>query len=69
MSQRNRGGLNRRNAGTALEVVRENPGIALITAAPALIVFGVLWWLIGFWPTLLLVLVLGGAAFLLKKVL
>lgn len=68
MSQKNRGGLNRQNAGTALEVVRENPAIALITAAPAIVVFGVVWWLLGFWPALLLVLVLGGAALVLRKV-
>ncbi|NLE79991.1 MAG: hypothetical protein GX610_10500 [Rhodococcus sp.] len=68
MSQKNRGGLSRQNAGTALEVLRENPMIAVITAAPALIVFGIVWWLLGFWPALLLVLVIGGGAFVLKKV-
>ena len=40
--------LDRVHAQTALETVRENPGIALIAAAPALVVFAVVWWLAGF---------------------
>lgn len=51
--------LDRTQARTALEVVRESPTIALITVAPAVVVCGVVWWLAGFWATILLALVLG----------
>ncbi|RVW01518.1 hypothetical protein [Rhodococcus spongiicola] len=60
--------IDRANAQTALEVVRESPTIALITAAPVLVVFGVLWWLLGFWTVLVLAAVLGLIAFVVKKV-
>ncbi|MGC0365366.1 fatty acid desaturase [Rhodococcus sp. 27YEA15] len=54
--------LDRTNARTALEVVRESPTIALITIAPAVVVFGVVWWLVNFWAALLLVVIFGIAA-------
>jgi hypothetical protein len=54
--------LDRTHARTALEVVRESPTIALITVAPAVVVFGVVWWLFGFWAAILLALVFGVAA-------
>ncbi|AHK33319.1 hypothetical protein Pd630_LPD06128 [Rhodococcus opacus PD630] len=52
---------------SALEVLRESPTIALITVAPALVVFGVVWWLFGFWSALVLVLILGVVAVVGRK--
>ncbi|SUA73571.1 Uncharacterised protein [Nocardia otitidiscaviarum] len=45
---------------SALETVRENPVIAGIALLPVVAVFGVVWWLLGFFPALLLLLVFGG---------
>ncbi|MFE4498982.1 hypothetical protein ACFRFQ_03930 [Rhodococcus sp. NPDC056743] len=59
--------LDRTHARTALEVVRESPTIALITVAPAVVVFGVVWWLFGFWAAILLALVFGVAAVATQK--
>ncbi|MFC0448675.1 hypothetical protein [Rhodococcus jostii] len=59
--------IDRVKAESALEVVRESPTIALITVAPALVVFGVVWWLFGFWSALVLVLVLGVVAVVGRK--
>ncbi|AOW93158.1 hypothetical protein BFN03_12230 [Rhodococcus sp. WMMA185] len=60
MSERKR--IDRVKAESALEVVRESPAIALITVAPALVVFGVVWWLLGFGWALVLAIVLGVVA-------
>ncbi|MBC2639324.1 MULTISPECIES: hypothetical protein [unclassified Rhodococcus (in: high G+C Gram-positive bacteria)] len=60
--------IDRVKAESALEVVRESPTIALITVAPALVVFGVVWWLFGFWSALVLALVLGVVAVVGRKV-
>ncbi|MEV0948110.1 hypothetical protein [Rhodococcus sp. NPDC049939] len=54
--------IDRVKAESALEVVRESPTIALITAAPALVVFGVVWWLLGFGWALSLAVVLAVVA-------
>ncbi|BAH49884.1 hypothetical membrane protein [Rhodococcus opacus B4] len=59
--------IDRVKAESALEVVRESPTIALITVAPALVVFGVVWWLFGFWSALVLVLILGVVAVVGRK--
>ncbi|MDT2008869.1 hypothetical protein FXW78_40740 [Rhodococcus opacus] len=59
--------IDRVKAESALEVVRESPTIALITVAPALVVFGVVWWLFGFWSALVLALVLGVVAVVGRK--
>ena len=59
--------LDRTNARTALEVVRESPTIAFIPGAPAVVVFGVVWWLFGFWAAILLALVFGVAAVATQK--
>lgn len=48
-------------------MLRESPTIALITVAPALVVFGVVWWLFGFWSALVLVLILGVVAVVGRK--
>ncbi|RVW10227.1 hypothetical protein EGT67_08495 [Prescottella agglutinans] len=60
--------IDRVKAESALEVVRESPTIALIVAAPAIVVFGVLWWLTGFGTALLVTLVVAGLAVVAKKV-
>ncbi|MCJ0903916.1 hypothetical protein [Rhodococcus sp. ARC_M6] len=54
-------------ARTALEVVRESPTIALITVAPAVVVFGVVWWLFGFWAAILLAVIFGVGAVVTRK--
>ena len=55
--------IDRVHARSALETVRENPGIALIAASPALVVLAVVWWLIGFPAALVLLLAAGGAGY------
>lgn len=59
--------LDRVHAQTALETVRENPGIALIAAAPALVVFALVWWLAGFGAALFLLIALGVVGFVVAK--
>ncbi|WP_305092442.1 hypothetical protein [Prescottella sp. R16] len=59
--------IDRVKAESALEVVRESPAIVAIVAAPAVVVFGVLWWATGFGTALLITLVLAGLAVLVKK--
>ncbi|WP_137724908.1 hypothetical protein [Prescottella subtropica] len=54
---------------SALEVVKESPVIVGIVAAPAIIIFGVLWWLTGFGTALLVTAILAGLAVVAKKVL
>lgn len=60
--------LDRVHAQSALETVRESPGIALIAAAPALAIFGVVWWLAGFGTALLLLIALGVVGFVVAKI-
>ncbi|MFC7449160.1 hypothetical protein [Rhodococcus daqingensis] len=60
-------GIDRSKAQSALEVVRENPAISLVAAAPAIVVFGVVWWLAGFGTALILAIVLGVVAVAGKK--
>lgn len=60
--------LDRVHAQSALESVRENPGIALIAAAPAIVVFGVVWWLAGFGSAVVLVIALGVLAFVVQQI-
>ncbi|MFW0783886.1 hypothetical protein AAFP35_05145 [Gordonia sp. CPCC 206044] len=45
------------------EVVREHPGMTLAAVSPGLIVFAVLWLVMGFWPALIIGLVAGGAGY------
>ncbi|SDE05448.1 hypothetical protein [Rhodococcus tukisamuensis] len=52
-------GIDRTKAQTALEVVRESPAITAIVVAPAVVVFGLLWWLTGFGTALLVTVLLG----------
>lgn len=56
--------IDRVHAQSALETVRENPGIALIAAVPALAVAGLVWWLLGFPAFLLLLIAAGGVRYL-----
>nr|WP_314143893.1 hypothetical protein [uncultured Rhodococcus sp.] len=56
--------IDRVHARSALETVRENPGIALIAAAPALVVLALVWWLLGFPAALILLIAAGGAGYL-----
>ncbi len=60
--------LDRVHAQTALETVRDSPGIALIAAAPALAILGVVWWLTGFGTALLLLIALGVVGFVVAKI-
>ncbi|MGW6377719.1 hypothetical protein ACWFRB_16825 [Rhodococcus sp. NPDC055112] len=60
-------GIDRSKAQSALEVVRENPAISLVAAAPAIVIFGVAWWLLGFGGALILAIVLGVAVVAGKK--
>lgn len=61
--------IDRERARSALEVIKQHPGMALFAVSPALVVVGVVWWLLGSgWAVLLLVALLaGGAAWLLRR--
>lgn len=59
--------LDRVHATTALETIRESPAIALVAAAPALVIFAVVWWLAGFGTALLLLIALGVVGFVAAK--
>lgn len=61
--------IDRVRAKSALAVVKKHPGMVLFLASPAIIAVAAVWWLAGAsWAGLLLVaLVLGGGAALLKK--
>lgn len=62
--------IDRERARSALEVVKQHPGMALFVASPAIIALGAVWWLAGTgWAVVLLIAVLavGGAALLLKR--
>lgn len=61
--------IDRVKAESALEVVKESPAVVAIVAAPAVVVFGVLWWLTGFGTALLVTLLIVGVAVVAKKVL
>ncbi|MGV9712143.1 hypothetical protein ACWDTI_15940 [Gordonia sp. NPDC003424] len=45
------------------QVVRQHPGMSLVAVSPAIVVFGVLWWLIGFFPALILGAAAAGAGY------
>jgi hypothetical protein len=62
--------IDRVRAKSALAVVKAHPGMVLFLASPAIIAVAAVWWLAGAgWAGLLLVvLVLGGGAALLKTV-
>jgi hypothetical protein len=61
--------IDRVRARSALEVIKQHPGMALFVASPALVVLGVVWWLVGVgWAILLMgVLVVAGAAVVVRK--
>ncbi len=45
------------------EVVRQHPGMAVAAVSPAIVVFAVLWLVLGFWPALIIGLVAGGTGY------
>jgi hypothetical protein len=62
--------IDRVRAQSALAVIKQNPGMVLFVASPAIIGLGLVWWLVS--PALAVVLlvalvVAGGAAVLLKR--
>jgi hypothetical protein len=57
-------------AKSALEVIKQNPGIVLFALSPALIAVGLIWWLAGAgWAIAAAValVLIGGAAVILKR--
>ena len=56
-------------ARSALEVVKQHPGMVLFVASPGIVALGVVWWLAGAgWAALLLVaLVVGGGLAVVRK--
>lgn len=52
--------IDRVRARSALETVKEQPVIAAIAALPVVAGFVLVWWLLGFFPALLILLVVGG---------
>jgi len=57
-------------AKSALEVIKQNPGIVLFVLSPALVALGVVWWLAGAgWAiaAAVVLVLLGGAAIILKR--
>jgi hypothetical protein len=62
--------IDRVRAKSALEVVKQHPGMVLFVASPAIVALGLVWWLFGAgWAALLLValVLVGGAALLMKR--
>lgn len=61
--------IDRVRARSALDVVKQHPGMVLFLASPGIIALAAVWWLAGpGWAGLLLVaLVLGGGLVLLRK--
>ncbi|KAA0021261.1 hypothetical protein [Antrihabitans cavernicola] len=56
--------IDRVRAQSALETVRENPVIAAVALAPAVVIFALVWWLAGpVWAILLLILAGAGVVF------
>ena len=57
-------------AKSALEVIKQNPGIVLFALSPALIAAGLIWWLAGAgWAiaAAVVLVLIGGAAVILKR--
>ncbi len=57
-------------AKSALEVIKQNPGMVLFALSPALIAVGLIWWLAGAgWAiaAAVVLVLIGGAAVILKR--
>ena len=61
--------IDRVRAQSAVEVVKQHPGMALFVVSPGIIALGAVWWLFGTgWAVLLFIaLVAAGGAALLRK--
>ncbi|MBB2993394.1 membrane protein implicated in regulation of membrane protease activity [Mycolicibacterium iranicum] len=62
--------IDRQRAQGALAVLRQHPGMVLFVLSPALLVIGLVWWLLGpGWAVVLFLaaVLAGGAAVLLKR--
>jgi hypothetical protein len=61
--------IDRVRAQSAVEVVKQHPGMALFVVSPGIIALGAVWWLFGTgWAVLLFIaLVAAGGAVLLRK--
>lgn len=61
--------IDRDRAKSALEVIRQHPGMTLFVASPALLAVAAVWWLFGAgWAIVLLIaLVLGGGIVVVRK--
>ena len=62
--------IDRVRAQSAVEVVKQHPGMALFVVSPGVIALGAVWWLFGTgWAVLLFIALVaaGGAALLLKR--
>ncbi|MFI1464686.1 MULTISPECIES: hypothetical protein [Nocardia] len=56
--------IDRVRARSAWATVKESPVITVIAVAPVVVVFGLVWWLLGGWAAFLLLVLLGvGAVF------
>lgn len=45
------------------EVVKQHPGMSVAAVSPAIVVFGVLWLVLDFWPALIVALLVGGIGY------
>ncbi len=61
--------IDRDRAKSALEVIRQHPGMTLFVASPALLAVAAVWWLFGAgWAIVLLIaVVLGGGFVVVRK--
>ncbi len=60
--------IDRNRARSALDVIKQHPGMALFVASPALIGVALVWWLAGAgWGILLLAVMAVGAAYLIVR--
>lgn len=62
--------IDRARAQSAVEVVKQHPGMALFVVSPGIVALGAVWWMFGTgWAVLLFIALVaaGGAALLLKR--
>lgn len=55
--------IDRQKSNAVTQVVRQHPGMSLVAISPAIVVFGVVWWLTSFRLALILAVVAGGVGY------
>ncbi|MCH5644608.1 MULTISPECIES: hypothetical protein [unclassified Gordonia (in: high G+C Gram-positive bacteria)] len=55
--------IDRQKSQALSQVVRQHPGMSLAAISPAIVVFGVVWFLTNFWLAFILAVVAGGVGY------